>query len=1489
MKKVVLSYRLTHPQKRIWYIEQIDANSALHNIGGCLNIHENIDVEIIKKSINYLIKNNDGLRLRINESSDEPSQYLADFEEENIDFLDFSSNSHGKEEFKSWSNNLFKNSFKLENSKLYYFAIYKLDEKHYGVLLNIHHIISDGWSISLIERELCDIYVKLKNGEEIEKTTCSYLDFITEEYEYEKSVRFLKNRKFWQEKFANLPKEFLYNTSNTLDGARKSFEINKVVSAKINKFIKEKKCSLNTFFISLLIIYINKTTYKNDIVIGNPVFNRTSKEQKKMIGMFTSTVPFRFKLDESMNIDQLMKQVNRELKLCLLNQKYPYDLLINDLELSKQGYDSLFKMCLNYYNSKYENNIDGIKADVTEYYCGKQSYSLQLTVKEWEEEKITLNFDYKTKEYSSTQIKAMYKALLNIAENIIADENICIKAIKLLSEEESKYKLYDLNSTSHKYPQKTVYELFEEQVCKIPNMEALKFEDKTLTYRELNEKSNQFANYLREKGIGKGSIVAITETHSLELMISILGVIKAGAAYLPMDPSYPAERINYMLDDSKSNMLLSNFKIADEIKFDNPIINVKEIDTSQYSKENLTKVNDLNDLVYIIYTSGSTGKPKGVLLEHKGLTNYVCWASKTYFDGERETMPLYSSISFDLTVTTIFTPLISGNRIIIYDKDESEFVLYKISRENESTVVKLTPAHLTLLKDMDNTSSKIKKIIVGGEDLKVKLAKEVSKSFWGKIDICNEYGPTETVVGCMIYIYNEESDRKISVPIGIPADNVQIYILDKYLEPVITETIGELYISGDGVARGYLNREDLTKERFIENPFIPGKRMYKTGDTARYLENGVIEYAGRIDNQVKIRGHRIELGEIEKYLLENELIKDAVVVCSEDAGKNKILNAYVVAKGEISVHDLRGYLLNVLPKYMVPNSFVKVDEIPLTVNGKVNYSLLPEPKKVERNFVKYSTELEENLVNIMEDILAVDEISMNDNYYELGGDSIKAIQISSKLKSMGLRITVKDILACDSIAEIAASIDENVNLINQNQCEGVISKTPISEWFFKQKLNDKNFYNQYILLEYQGRLELDKVKKAVNALVNHHDGLRINYDSLKKEMYYNNQLDDFDKVEYFDFSDAENTDLQHDIEEVKDKLNESINLNEGSLFKAAVIQLKEDKQVLLFAAHHLIVDGVSWRIISTDFFTILQQLDNNVEIKLPLKTNSFKEWSEAIQYYSAKNDFSEETKYWQSIMNKDMNIASHCSLEKENTENSELITREIDEETLDKLISKGNEIYGMNINEVLTAVLAISLSKLSNNKEVTIELEGHGRKEIDNNLDISRTVGWFTSMYPASFTLENENLEDNIKALKEQLRGIPNDGFNYSIIKYLRNDINSKGDKFVRFNYLGDFENIVDQSILNIKSVDFGLASSNRNDLTALIEINAVKNKTLKIILEYSTKNFKHETMEKFIEDYIETINSILYECCNKQTKEFTPSDFDDADISQEDLDGLFQ
>ncbi|PFB27750.1 non-ribosomal peptide synthetase [Bacillus cereus] len=1488
-------HQLTHPQRRIWYADKINGSSQLHNIGGCVKINGKIDIKCLEKTINTLIKRNDALRLRFKEIEGEPLQYIEKFNYETIDFLDFSNYEEPKEQHEKWMKSIFGRNFDLDN-KLYYFAIYRMSEKEYGYLIKIHHSICDGWGMTLVVNQISEIYSGLINNDKISLNEChSYLEYITEEQEYLNSNRFLKNKNFWNDRMKDMPEEFLYNSSDSLDGKRVRFHINSDLSKEIQKFIKDKKCSLNTFFIAMLLMYIkkNKSESESDIVIGTPVFNRNSKNQKNTVGMFTSTLPFRFKIESEMNIGDLIKGVNRELKHCFLNQKYPYDLLVKDLELSKGGYDSLFKMSVNYYNSKFINDINGMGVEIEEYYCGNQSYSLQLIVKELEDENIELNFDYKTIEYADEEINIMYKCMLNMIKKILKHEHLEINEIELVSEEEKKLMLYKFNNTNTDYPRnKTIQELFEEQVEKSPENIAVICNNEKLTYKELNEKSNSLARVLQKKGITENDIIGIMVNRSLEMIIGILGILKAGGAYLPIDPEYPNDRISYMLDDSKASILLVENELEKDITYNGKVMSLKNQSLYREEKSNLQICFQPEQLAYVIYTSGTTGVPKGVMVKQKGVVNYINWAKKSYVNGNSD-FPLYSSIAFDLTVTSLYTPLITGNKIIVYEGEDKSLLMQKIIMENKVDIIKLTPTHLKIFENSDLSNSKIKKLIVGGEELKVEQAKKIYRLFNNEIDIYNEYGPTEATVGCMIYKYNAKKDKGISVPIGVPAQNTKLYVLGKNMELLPIGLAGELYVGGDGVGRGYLNKEELTDEKFVPNPYIPDERIYRTGDLARWLPDGNMEYLGRIDHQVKIRGFRIELGEIESQLLRNREIKDVVVIDKEDGCGNKYLCAYVVSEKEVKELNLRAYLKGILPEYMIPSYFINLKRIPLTLNGKLDRGELPEPNLVEvfNEYKPPRNEIEEALAKAWIDILGVNKVGINDNFYEIGGDSIKAIQISSKLKNLGLDIRVKDILTYESIGEIAATAQlvKSNRDIDNGIMEGTINNTPIIEWFFNKKFFKENVYNQYIQLEFKSSMDINHIKKSIKEIIRHHDSLRINYDISNGGLFYNNSHLEEEAVECIELAGYSYRDQLNIINKTKNEIKNGFNLENSILFKLVIFNLGEGKQSLLFMAHHLIVDGISWRIILEDFLTALKQLNNKKEIKLPMKTHSYKAWGEALKEYSNKG-FDEEKAYWHSISGKEFKYPIDFNKGEASIATTNVLSGELDEGRLNNLIQRVKEIYNLELNETLTIALVIAIKDLTNKNDIIIELERHGRETIDEYIDVSRTVGWFTSMYPAYFFLDSENIDNSVKSIKEQLRNIPNKGFNYSILKYLNEGLPDDGDNSIRFNYLGDFDSVLDEETLSLSSVKLGLENNKENLLTALIDVDVmVVNKKLKINFTYSRNKFEDATIQNFIDKYVGILEMILNKCVKMDSKEFTPSDFDVIGISQEELDSLFE
>lgn len=1484
-------YPLTHPQKRIWYIEKIYLGTSLHNIGGPIRIKGAIDFSILEESINILIKNNEGLRLRFVEEDGEAKQFVSNYERVKLDFIDFSKYENPEEEFNKWVKKEARKSFVIENERLFYFAMFRISDNDNGYLAKFHHIISDGWSINIMTGQICDTYMKFLYGEEIhDSTEPSYVEYISNEKKYLLSDRFIKNKSFWNEKFKTLPDALLNKSSDVIEGKRKSFELEPEVSAKMKKFAADNKYSLNTFFVTLYLIYLYRTTQQEDIVIGTPVLNRSGKKEKGMFGMFTSTMPFRFVVDDNLNVKDTMAKVNDQLMECYFNQKYPYDLLVQDLELKKKGYNNLFNTCVNYYNTKLNSELSGFPIENVEFYNGNQIYSLQLVIKEWSDTgNLTLDFDYKANDYYDWQIKDIHFRLLSLAKQIILNPLEKIGSLNLLSDDEIKKLLYEFNATKIEYPgDKMIYQLFEEQVKRTPDKVAICFNNIELSYSKLNEKANQLARYLVRKGVEKETNVGLLTTHSIETVIGILGILKAGGAYLPIDPGNPNDRICYMLEDSGCIILLTNIELPISVGFSGDIINLNNQDIYSGDSSNPKCVNKPNDLAYVIYTSGSTGKPKGTMIEHLGLVNYIWWAKKMYVKNEDEVFPLYSSLAFDLTVTSIFTPLISGSKIIVYDENSNdEYVLFRIMKENKSTVIKLTPSHLSLLKDMNNIDSSVRRFIVGGEDLKVNLAKEIHKNFGGNVEIFNEYGPTETVVGCMIHKYAYESNVSTSVPIGIPADNVQIYILDKNLKPVPANTVGEIFISGDGVARGYLNRPELTREKFVDNPFINGRRMYKTGDLARFLNNGIIEYAGRADHQVKIRGYRIELGEIEKYLLSHEAVKDAIVIDLEDKYSSKYLCAYIVKKADVSKHKLKNFLLEYLPDYMVPLYFIELDVIPLTQNGKVNRELLPKPENgniENEEFAEYRNEKERNLVNAICDVLNIERVSVRQNFYHLGGDSIKAIQIASKLNDKGFKVRVKDILSTPIIEEMALYVEHRKGLdICQGNCEGSIKPTSIMSWYFAQKFANPHHYTQSILLELKQNIDLNNLENAFSELIRHHDSLRINYNSQTGELFYNSEyLNKHFDIETYDLSAYTLDEQRLKVSNIGEIIKSSFNIEKGLLIKAGVFILSENQKLLLLTAHHLVVDGVSWSIIAEDLYTLLKQMNTKQKIKLPLKTYSLQRWTELISECTSE----QASECIIPCDNDDSSIFVERFTREDIYEKSNKIEKKLSRDMTYALLSVANKVYNTNTLDLIVVSIVLAVKDIFNFQKFSIDLEGHGRDEILESVDITRTVGWFTRIYTLYFNISENEYSSVIRYVREQIRKTLNDCRGST--KWYENQKLCKSS-IIKLNYLGDFSSTLSNEIYQYSDYFSGNDFNSKNHMTNPIEIDILAtNGVFNIQLTYSRNIFEDVIIENLSNKFTEHITKMIEYFESADHIDFIPSDFDTVDISKEELDSLF-
>lgn len=1486
---------LSHPQKRIWTIEQLFQNSSMNNIGGTIKITGNVVLSALKQAIHMVIKNNDSIRIQLYESNGDVYQRVSECRsEEDIAFIDFMQFPSPYEEYERWAREEAQRPFLVLNNPLYYFALFQLSDCEFGYFVKLHHIIADGWSMRIMTDQIYNSYMLILQGtESFFAEQPSYFDFIEEERTYLASERAGKDRSFWLSKLQHLPENLQMQTYHT-QGRRLSFSLPRPLSDRLRIFVEQYKLSLNAFFVGAYLVCRYKTSHETDHLIGTPVLNRSGKIARNTMGMYISTMPFKYSVNEEFTMLEILQDVQRELTKCYYHQRYPYDLLVRELDLRKDRTQTLYNVCVNYYNTKLCNGIDGLKFENEEFYNGNQLYALQIIIREWSEKGlITLDFDYKVNDMSEEDIRFLYRRLELFIEKITHHDDK-VTSISMLDRDEWNIMVYNFNQTDCEYPQsRSVIDLFEEQVKLSSEQIALSFRNKRLSYYELNARASELALFLKSKGAGRGTIVGLLTNHSIESIIGILGIMKAGAAYLPIDPAYPPERIGFILKDANVSLLISNVDMDQDWNYNGELISFYDYSGQVTELEAPIMRRRPSDLAYVIYTSGSTGKPKGTMIEDQGLVNYIYWARKQYTKGSREIFALFTSLSFDLTITCIFTPLISGGQIVVYQDDEEEYVLYRILKERLATVLKLTPSHLSLIANKRFQSTSVKRLVVGGENLKTHLCKQVLEALGEHVEIYNEYGPTETVVGCMIHQFNPEIDRSASVPIGVPADNVQIYLLDKHRLPVPAYTLGEIYIAGDGLARGYLNQPELTENRFVPNPFVSGRRMYRTGDLARFIPNTGLVYEGRMDQQVKIRGHRIELAEIEMQILQIDGVQDAIVLDCQTSTGDAQLVGYIVHDANISDRDVRHLLLDKLPSYMVPSSFVRIEEVPLTINGKVDRSKLPdltqETKMMEEPIFEL-TDLQLELLQAFEYVLG-SSVSLSDHFYSIGGDSIKAIQLSSRLLERGYRLSPKDIMEHPVIGEMTTYLSRT-DIYTQETKEhpqGYMTNTPTVSWFTTRNFSNIHHYHQSVMADLKIEVDLHQIESALRKIIQHHKGLQMKYCLQRKQLLSMNRRENEFMIPVYDLTLLPPGTQWTEQKKISSQLHALTDIGQELLLKAALFVLEGNRKRLLLTAHHLVIDGISWRIILEDLDRLLHQLSCRQPLELTPATNSLQDWAVYLEN-RGKTISDEERTYWERNAVVSIFPYDH-DLGKSTVGSSTTLFSQLNEEDTAKLCCDSNRAYHTETYDLLLCALLTAIQAFSPEQTISLELESHGREMEETGINVSRSVGWFTSIYPVNFEVGIDEWYNQIPSIKEQVRKIPGKGMNYGILRYMlnREEVACSGER-IRFNYLGEFDAHMKNGTISLVEQKPGIETSELNELTAIMDINAMMmNGKLHISLQYSKNKFMEETPAKLLDLFLENLKQIIRHCSSKACIHFTPSDFDTVQLTQEELNALFQ
>ncbi|NVO09465.1 MAG: amino acid adenylation domain-containing protein [Bacteroidales bacterium] len=1497
-KDLLAKYPLTSYQHDIWLKHTLNPNNPLCNIGGTIEISGSLDYQRLNGAINRAISSNDALRIQIEERDGKPIQAFMPELKYELPYFDFSDRNDGKQFAKAWMQERFLEVFEFDNP-LFDFALVRAEEKLFFLFTKAHHLIADGMGITQLNHEIADYYNNDGDGlaESVEKT--SFKEQIRKDAEYLNSTSYQKDVEFWQNEYVTIPERlFNYNSKREspqrISSKRVQYAIKRSEYGKIGDLCDRNSCTEFHYFMASASLYLCRLYGRDEIVIDIPVLNRDKKE-RRIICHCANAIPIRIKVDGSSTFIELLKDIKVRLANSYRHYKLSYGQIARALKLKNENLSDI-TISFEIYDRKINYINTETHSDTLSHQHEQQVLNIQINPASVNEDTI-IYIDYLLEIFNDKfPIESLISHLKTITNDTLQNPEKKIRDIEILTAREKHQLLEEWNDTAADYPKdRCVHQLFEEQVEKTPDNIAVVFGNKRLTYKELNKRANIAAHHLKDTHhVRPGDLVGIQLDRSEKMIISILGILKAGGAYVPIDPEYPEARIAYITQNS---LLKTIIRDNDGGLF----IDTDTVLTLGYNDTNPVTAVNVEAPAYVIYTSGSTGEPKGTVIRHINFVNYISWAKGFYFTDESTgNFGLFTSISFDLTTTCIFLSLLRGKTLEVFNQGEGiDTILRHTFASTSIDCVKLTPSHIALLGRLGIEKSPMKIAIVGGESLlndHVRILKGLNKD----IQIVNEYGPTEATVGCIV---KDIKDVNEFILIGKPIANTKIYVInDNALAPIGVP--GEICIGGDGVAKEYLHRPDLTKEKFIKNPFNSDSesRLYKTGDLARWLPCGDIEYMGRIDEQVKINGYRVELGEVEAALNKLEGISSSAVIANDDGSGKKRLIAYIASPKELNIERIRAALSLTLPDYMIPALFIKLDTLPLTPNGKIDKKTLQGLKNATRSVTEYiapSTEMQKKLIKIWEDLFNRASIGICDNFFELGGDSILSIQIASRAKLMGVSFSPNDILKYQTIEKLAkiCTAQKSDTIADQGLIVGEIGLTPIQSWFFENDFNNKNHYNQAVTLRVKEYIEPEILKNALNAIVQQHDVLRLKFkfENNKWHQYFKNDF--IHNLEIINIVDKEAKDLSATIEYYGREIQTGLSITTGNIFRSVLFQTTSNSDnYLLLVIHHLAVDGVSWRILIDDLKKACQQQLEGKNIDLGVKTSSFKQWSERLCNHVQSDTIAKELPFWTSTVSK-YNIS--LPLDKHAGENivssAKNVSHKLSKGLTRQLLHQTSRAYNTEINDLLLTALALSVNNWTGQNTVSLHLEGHGREELYSDTDLSRTIGWFTSLFPVCLKADrNTEIGHAIKSIKEQLRAIPSKGIGYGILRYLSSNheiqesLKMLGNRCICFNYLGQFNDLEekDSSIISISNQPSGISSCPTNQRTSAIDINLfVSNEQLVINWTYSENLHERNTIEALAQNYTTQLERVIEHCIQPESKGFTPSDFPLCKISQEELD----
>ncbi|MFK7000963.1 non-ribosomal peptide synthetase [Flavobacterium oreochromis] len=1338
--------KLTLPQLDIYFEQLIYPEEAIYNIGAKISIEGILNFEVFEKAYIQLIKQHDTYRSCLKVESNQVDFVVIE-EVRPLEYIDFTEEIYEDESVLDFMQKEFKKPFDIENDKfLYRFVLIKVAENNYFLFSVYHHIITDGWGTSLMFTRLVKNYNEiLEFGEVTSKYPFTYQNFIEDDKKYFQSQQFITDKKYWVDKFSTLSESLFEKIDPVIKtniSSREKLVVKREIYDQLINLATKTKSSSFHIILSLLYTYFGKRYQKEFISIGLPVLNRSSAAFKKTVGLFMGVNPLLIEINQESTFAELVETTKIQLRQDYRYQRLPLGQLVKELGTFNEK-ERIFNMTLSYEKQDYSSHFQDTITKVVPLSHEAERVALALYIREFDaNEDVEIDFDYHTNYFTESEIKKVVSHFQILLQNVLKNPDFKLKELEYIPKNERHQLVYDFNDTKIDYPKdKTIVELFEEQVAKTPDNVAVQDSLISFTYKELQLKSNAVATYLTSKfGLDKEPI-GIIVNRSADLIVLLLGILKSGKSYIPIDPLLPKERIKYIIHQSNSRVLiieddfLNDFESTKESSDKVSLISKKEILEFEGNISFNSNSIKVEDTAYIIYTSGSTGNPKGVEIPHKALCNFLVSIQKQPGIESQDTLFSVTTYSFDISILEFFVPLISGACVYVASKEVlgNIDVLKEILAKVNPSIIQATPSFYQMLFNSDWEGNKKLKVLCGGDSLNEFLAKQLLDSCQ---EVWNMYGPTETTIWSSCKKIEKPSDAS---NIGKPIANTQIYIVDANLNLLPSNSVGRIFIAGDGLAKGYYNNPDLTSERFIQNPFEQGTLMYEVGDLGKWNNEGEIEFLGRNDFQVKIRGFRIELGEIESKLQENKQIIQAVVDAKE-INEQKYLVAYYTEReeSELDTATLKSYLQERLPDYMVPNFFVKLTNIPLTPNGKVNRKALPEISEeniVKKAYIAPQTDIEAALVSIWQEILNVEKISITDNFFELGGHSLLAVKIVNEIsKRLNKNLSLKYIFQNQTIQELAKSLEivttENIVIPEAILKEAYpITKDQENIWLATQMEEFSNAYNMYSIFTIKGIINYQSLENAIKQVIEENEILRTNFIESQGEVLQSiNQKVDF-KI------DIHKIDKEELSKSITEFVSYEFNLHTDLLLKVAIFEVDDNEKHLAFLTHHIIVDGISLELLLAKLISLYK----TEEVNTIYNDFQFKDYTEWVRQ---EQNFKSFASFFNSKVAKTKALISNSPLGYTKSK-----IKEFDKE----LYSTLKEISNTNKTSVFTVIATavnVVLSKILQQQEITLATIFSGR----DHRDLESQIGMFVKTLPLQLNIDQESsLQQLLKICNDQL------------------------------------------------------------------------------------------------------------------------------------------